>query len=227
VVGHDQSDEEKQGSQIRLRVLAADVYNVAAAEVYRNPQCSPITDYELECPRETPVTDFNFSIVSEPAGLALDAYFVLGFLTTQTPNQTEFLFTADWSQLCNDYELQDGEMFCIEAMVVGAFPLTNASASGEIDEIDEICGGANGSSCCSWATRDAHGQAIRVFSMDGSSSVEKDDDLRHSSNILFCAADGQAIVQWDPTLTVNFGSQEQSGTAQVSAASHLPLFLGW
>jgi hypothetical protein len=226
VVGQGQSDEEKQGSQIRLRVLAADVYNVSAAEVYRNPQCSPITDYSLECPQERPVTNFNFSILSEPAGLVLDAYFALSILATQTPNQTEFLFTADWTQLCNEYALQDGEMFCIEAMVAGAFPLTNSSASGQINE---ICGGVN-ASCVSWAATDAQGQAIRVFFMN-SSNVTKDDDLRYSSNILFCASDGQTMVRWDPTMTVNFDSQEHSqehsGTDTVSAASHLPLCLGW
>jgi hypothetical protein len=224
VVGQGQSDEEKQGSQIRLRVLAADVYNVAAAVVSRNPQCSPITDYHLNCPQETPVANFNFSIVSQPAGLVFDAYFALSSLLTQTPNQTEFLFTADWTQLCNDYSLQAGEMFCIEGMVVAAFPLTNSSASGQVDE---ICGGPN-ASCCSWAASDAHGQQIHVFSMNGS-NVEKDSDLRYSSNVLFCAADGQSIVGWDPTLTVNFNYEQSSGSSSgyVSAASHLPLWLGW
>jgi hypothetical protein len=212
-------EQENRASQIRLRVLAADVYNVFGPEVSRNPQCGPITDYQVNCPTEQPTTSFNFSIVSDPAGLEVETYIAFSDVASQTPNESEFLFTAQWNELCDDYVLEDGEMFCIEASVDGAFPLI--SATNNSTNSSQICGGTN-ASCVSWAGTDELGQEIVVFYLDGS-NVKKDPDLRYSSNVLFCAANGETIFRWDPTLTVNFDSQEGSLTDVASAASSLPL----
>jgi hypothetical protein len=207
-------------SKLRLRVLAADVYRLVNGSLSRNEQCGPITGYNFDCPSQAPTaSDFNFQITSNPAGLTLDNYFTLDASTAQTPNQTEVLVSADWTALCNNYSLADNEMFCIEAMIVGSTILRNTSYGGNgTSEDDALC---TDNSCVSWASTDEHGQGIVVYTLNGTDVATEEDPsaFRYNANVLFCAGDGQNIVRWDPTLTVN------SGSAVPSAAAALPLLL--
>jgi hypothetical protein len=220
--GDNSADSQNNAnSKLRVRILSADVYSISDGIATRNPQCGPITDYNFDCPDVPPTTDnFNFQILSDPSGLILDNYFTLNGTTLQSPNQTEILISANWTELCSNYSLQEGEMFCIEAMVLGSARLATSNTS--------LCAQSSGSSSCmSWAPADYNGQGIVVYNVNSSGVVEEGDpsSFRYNANVLFCAANGENIVRWDPTLTVSVASSLTSAGSSLGFSLLLLLSL--